>query len=55
MDEGALIQEALDGDLNAFNALVLHYQDMAYNVAYRILGESGAADDAAQEALFPLI
>ena len=50
MDEGALIQEALDGDLNAFNTLVLHYQDMAYNVAYRILGEPGAADDAAQES-----
>jgi RNA polymerase sigma-70 factor (ECF subfamily) len=49
MDEGALIQDALDGDLNAFNTLVLHYQDMAYNVAYRIMGEPGAADDAAQE------
>jgi RNA polymerase sigma-70 factor (ECF subfamily) len=50
MDEQALIKEALDGDLNAFNSLVLHYQDLAYNVAYRIMGEHGAADDAAQEA-----
>lgn len=50
MDEQALIQAALDGDLDAFNRLVLHYQDMAYNVAYRIMGEPGAADDAAQEA-----
>ena len=49
MDEGALIKAALDGDLDAFNSLVLHYQDMAYNVAYRIIGEPGAADDAAQE------
>jgi len=49
MDETALIQDALEGDLNAFNTLVLHYQDMAYNVAYRIMGEPGAADDAAQE------
>ena len=49
MDESALIRDALDGDLNAFNTLVLHYQDMAYNVAYRIMGEPGAADDAAQE------
>ena len=49
MDEGALIQDALDGDLNAFNVLVLHYQDVAYNVAYRIMGEPDAADDAAQE------
>jgi RNA polymerase sigma-70 factor (ECF subfamily) len=50
MDEQALIQDALKGKLNAFNSLVLHYQDMAYNVAYRIMGEHGAADDAAQEA-----
>lgn len=49
MDEGALIQAALDGDLDSFNTLILHYQDMAYNVAYRIMGEPGAADDAAQE------
>jgi RNA polymerase sigma-70 factor, ECF subfamily len=49
MDEGVLIQDALNGDLNAFNTLVLHYQDMAYNVAYRIMGEPGAADDATQE------
>ncbi len=50
MDEQALIQEALQGELNAFNTLILHYQNMAYNVAYRIMGEHGAADDAAQEA-----
>jgi RNA polymerase sigma-70 factor (ECF subfamily) len=50
MDEQALIQDALEGNLNAFNGLVLHYQDMAYNVAYRIMGEHGAAGDAAQEA-----
>ena len=49
MDEEALIQDALNGDLNAFNSLVLHYQDMAYNIAYRIMGEPGAADDATQE------
>ena len=50
MDEQALIQDARKGNLDAFNGLVLHYQDMAYNVAYRIIGEHGAAGDAAQEA-----
>ena len=50
MDEQPLIQDALQGDLHAFNSLVLHYQDMAYNVAYRVMGEHGAADDATQEA-----
>lgn len=50
MDETALIQEALDGNLDAFNSLVILYQDLAYNVAYRIVGEHGAAEDATQEA-----
>jgi RNA polymerase sigma-70 factor, ECF subfamily len=50
MDEQALIKEGLEGNLDAFNSLVLHYQDMAYNVAYRIMGEHGAAADATQEA-----
>jgi len=50
MDETALIQEALDGNLGSFNYLVVQYQDMAFNVAYRIMGEPGAAEDATQEA-----
>ncbi len=50
MDETALIQETLDGNLGSFNSLVLQYQDMAFNVAYRIMGEPGAAEDATQEA-----
>ncbi len=50
MDEQALIQDALNGELDAFNGLVLHYQDIVYNVAYRIMGEHGAAGDACQEA-----
>ena len=49
MDEQALIRDALEGNLDAFNTIVLNYQDMAYNVAYRIMGEHGAAGDAAQE------
>lgn len=50
MDESALIQDARQGDLDAFNRLVLAYQDMVYNQAYRVMGESDAAEDAAQEA-----
>jgi RNA polymerase sigma-70 factor (ECF subfamily) len=49
-NEQALIQSAQRGDLNAFNALVLAYQDSVYTVAYRILGEAQAAADAGQEA-----
>ncbi len=50
MDENALINRARQGDLDAFNQLVLAYQDLAYHCAYRIMGESDAAEDATQEA-----
>jgi RNA polymerase sigma-70 factor (ECF subfamily) len=50
MDEAALIEEARQGDLNAFNRLVLEYQDMAFNVAARMLGDDDAAADMTQTA-----
>jgi RNA polymerase sigma-70 factor (ECF subfamily) len=50
MNEAALIQSAQQGDLDAFNRLVLAYQDMVYQQAYRMLGEQMAAEDVAQEA-----
>ncbi len=43
------IAAARQGDLEAFNRLVLAYQDTVYRVAYRILGDRAAAEDAAQE------
>jgi RNA polymerase sigma-70 factor, ECF subfamily len=48
MDEPALIQAAQKGDLDSFNRLVLAYQDMVYNLAYRILGDGDQAEDATQ-------
>ena len=50
MDETALINLAQRGDLDAFNRLVLAYQDQVYNHAFRVMGESAAAEDATQEA-----
>ena len=50
MDETALIHSAVDGDLDAFNRLVLEYQESAFNVALRMLGEVPAAEDATQNA-----
>jgi RNA polymerase sigma-70 factor (ECF subfamily) len=50
MDEPALIQTAQRGDLDSFNTLILHYQDMVFNTALRILGDEDLAEDAAQEA-----
>jgi len=50
MNEQALIQDAQGGSLDAFNTLVLHYQDSVFNTALRILGDEDQAADASQEA-----
>ncbi|MFQ5617143.1 MAG: RNA polymerase sigma factor [Anaerolineales bacterium] len=50
MDEDTLIRAAKSGDLTAFNRLVLTYQEMCFNVAYRILGDPAGAQDATQDA-----
>lgn len=49
-DESLLIQDAQRGSLDAFNQLILHYQNQAFNLAYHILQDAAAADDATQEA-----
>jgi RNA polymerase sigma-70 factor (ECF subfamily) len=50
MDEIALINDARQGDVDAFNRLVLAYQDRVYSQAYRVLNDPQGADDATQEA-----
>ena len=50
MDEPALIRDAQRGSLDAFNSLVLAYQDALYNTALRILSDEDLAADATQEA-----
>jgi RNA polymerase sigma-70 factor, ECF subfamily len=50
MDEPTLIRDAQRGDLNAFNSLVLVYQDAVFNTALRVLGDDDMAADASQEA-----
>lgn len=49
MNEEQLIQAAQNGDLESFNRLVTSYQGLAYNVAYRLLGDA-SAEDATQDA-----
>ena len=44
------VQQARDGDAAAFSRLVEAYQKPVYNLAYRLLGNSVEAEDAAQEA-----
>ena len=50
MDLKELIKNTLAGDLDSFNQIILTYQSLVYNQAYRIIGEPDAAADATQEA-----
>ena len=50
MDEASLIATARQGNVNAFNELVLTYQQQVYNLAYRILGDPASAADVTQDA-----
>lgn len=45
-----LVLLSKNGNLDAFNRLVERYQGVVYAVAYRLLGERTAAEDATQEA-----
>jgi RNA polymerase sigma-70 factor (ECF subfamily) len=49
-DEQVAIEQALAGDLNAFNRLVVKYQRLAYSVAYRLMQTEDAAADAVQDS-----
>jgi RNA polymerase sigma-70 factor (ECF subfamily) len=49
-DERTCIAAVLRGDTTAFCHLVDTYQKDVYNLAYRMLGDSAEAEDAAQEA-----
>ena len=49
MDETMLIESAREGDLDAFNHLVLNYQDQVYHHSFSILSEQEAAEDVTQE------
>ena len=48
MDESILIRNAKKGEVDAFNHLVLTYQEQVFNLTYRMLNDEMAAEDAAQ-------
>ena len=50
VNEQELVCAARFGDTHAFSCLVNRYQSLAYNLAYRMLGDSQSAGDAAQDA-----
>jgi RNA polymerase sigma-70 factor (ECF subfamily) len=49
-DEEAVIRQCLDGDEDSYSVLVDRYKAMAYNVAYRMVGDEDTAKDLAQES-----
>jgi len=49
--ENSLINSAQHGDMEAFNSLVIDYQDMLYRIALRIVHDENIAEDALQEAM----
>jgi RNA polymerase sigma-70 factor, ECF subfamily len=51
ISESLLVRTAQQGDLDAFNLLVLNHQDMLYRIALRIVHDEFVAEDAVQDAL----
>jgi RNA polymerase sigma-70 factor (ECF subfamily) len=49
-DESVLVKQATAGSLDAFNQLVLHYQNLAFSHAYTFLDDPDSAQDATQES-----
>jgi RNA polymerase sigma factor (sigma-70 family) len=49
--EKRLISAAQRGDLEAFNQLILRYQNLLFGIALRLLNDEDVASDAVQEAL----
>ena len=50
VDDSLLVEQARDGDRNAFSELVRRHQAVVYRSCYRILGDREDAKDASQEA-----
>jgi RNA polymerase sigma-70 factor (ECF subfamily) len=49
-NDATLIADAVKGNLDAFNQLVVKYQNMAYGHAYALVGDPDTADDITQES-----
>jgi len=49
--ETLLINSAQHGDMDAFNELALHYQDLLYRIALRVVRDECIAQDALQDAM----
>jgi RNA polymerase sigma-70 factor, ECF subfamily len=52
LDDLELVHRARSRDPEAFQTLVLRYQDRVFNTACRLMGDRSLAEDIAQEAFF---
>jgi RNA polymerase sigma-70 factor, ECF subfamily len=50
VDDSAILSRARDGDVDAFNRLVLEHERPVYSLTYRLLGNPDDAADATQDA-----
>ncbi len=50
-----LMQTIARGDLDAFNEIVLRYQNLVWRTAYRLLGDAMEAEDVAQETFLKIL
>ncbi|MDA8215371.1 MAG: sigma-70 family RNA polymerase sigma factor [Nitrospiraceae bacterium] len=49
-EEYSIIKQCMDGNAEIYAILVERYKNMVYNIAYRMLGDTEAANDIAQES-----
>lgn len=49
-EEYSIIEECRNGNPEIYSVLVERYQNMVYNVVYRMIGDAEAAKDVAQES-----
>ena len=49
-----LLTKAAGGDMAAFETLILQYEKLIYNIAWRIMGNAEDAKDIAQEAIIKI-
>ena len=52
LDDALLVEQSKRGDREAFDRLVIKYQDRIFNLIYRRLGDYDRALDVAQEVFF---
>lgn len=52
--ENKLIRKAIDGDVDAFEKIMLSYEKKVYNISYQMFGNEQDAYDASQEVFIKL-